>query len=101
TETVARPGSRPERMPVPCRDALAWTTTQGAAIARLDRRIGSLAVGKEADIVLLSASDLTMYPVRDAIGSIVMQGGAAAVDTVLIAGKVLKRDGKLLYPSPH
>jgi cytosine/adenosine deaminase-related metal-dependent hydrolase len=98
TETLEKTGSRPERMPVTCRDALAWTTTQGAAIARLDRRVGSLSVGKAADIVLLSGSDITMYPVRDPVGSIVMQGGAASVDTVLIAGKVVKRNGKLLYP---
>jgi cytosine/adenosine deaminase-related metal-dependent hydrolase len=98
TEALAKTGSRPERMPVTCRDALAWTTTQGAKIARLDRRTGSLAVGKAADVVLLSASDITMYPVRDPIGSIVMQGGAAGVDTVLIAGKVMKRGGRLLYP---
>jgi cytosine/adenosine deaminase-related metal-dependent hydrolase len=39
-----------------------------------------------------------MYPVRDPIGSIVMQGGVAGVDTVLIAGKVMKRNGKLVYP---
>jgi 5-methylthioadenosine/S-adenosylhomocysteine deaminase len=98
TETLEKTGNRPERMSVTCRDALAWTTTQGAAIARLDRRTGSLAVGKAADIVLLSASDITMYPVRDPVGSIVMQGGASGIDTVLIAGKVMKRGGKLLYP---
>jgi 5-methylthioadenosine/S-adenosylhomocysteine deaminase len=98
TEILEKTGSRPSEMPVTCRDALAWTTTQGATIARLDRRTGSLGIGKEADIVLLSASDITMYPVRDPIGSIVMQGGAANVDTVLIAGKVVKRGGKLKFP---
>ncbi len=99
TETLARSGSRPVEMPVTCRDALAWTTTQGAQIARLADRTGSLTVGKAADIVLLSAGDITMFPVRDAVGSIVMQGGAASVDTVLIGGKVVKRGGKLLYPA--
>jgi cytosine/adenosine deaminase-related metal-dependent hydrolase len=98
TQTLEKTGSRPERMPVTCRDALAWTTTEGAAIARLDRRTGSLGVGKAADIVLLAASDITMYPVRDPIGSMVMQGGVANVDTVLIEGRVVKRRGKLVYP---
>jgi hypothetical protein len=36
--------------------------------------------------------------VRDSVGSIVMQGGVAGVDTVLIEGRVMKRGGKLLYP---
>ena len=98
TETLEKAGSRPEAMPTTCRDALAWTTVNGAKVAGLERKTGSLTVGKAADVVLLSAGDITMYPVRDAIGSIVMQGGVGAVDTVLIAGKVMKRNGKLLYP---
>jgi hypothetical protein len=36
--------------------------------------------------------------VRDPVGSIVMQGGVAVVDTVLIAGRAMKRHGKLLQP---
>jgi 5-methylthioadenosine/S-adenosylhomocysteine deaminase len=99
TETVEKTGSRPVEMPVSCRDALAWTTVHAAKIHRLDRRIGSLAVGKAADIVLLSARDITMFPVRDPISSIVMQGGLANVDTVLIEGRVMKRGGKLIYPA--
>jgi 5-methylthioadenosine/S-adenosylhomocysteine deaminase len=98
TEALEKTGSRPEEMPLTCRDALGWTTVWGAKIAGLERRTGSLTVGKAADIVLLSAGDITMYPVRDPIGSIVMQGGVANVDTVLIAGKVMKRNGKLVYP---
>jgi cytosine/adenosine deaminase-related metal-dependent hydrolase len=99
TETLAKTGSRPVETPVTCRDALAWTTISGAKIHRLDGRTGSLTVGKAADIILLSAQDITMFPVRDPIGSIVMQGGVAGVDTVLIAGRVMKRGGKLLYPA--
>jgi 5-methylthioadenosine/S-adenosylhomocysteine deaminase len=99
TEILAKTGSRPVEMPVTCRDALAWTTVQGAKIHGLDGRTGSLAIGKAADIVLLSARDITMFPVRDPIGSIVMQGGLACVDTVLIEGRVMKRHGRLLYPA--
>ncbi|HLH89848.1 MAG TPA: amidohydrolase family protein [Xanthobacteraceae bacterium] len=98
TEMLEKDGNRPVEMPISCREALAWTTVQGAQIARLADRTGSLTVGKAADIVLLSADDIAMFPVRDPIGSIVMQGGLAGVDTVLIAGKVLKRGGKLLCP---
>src|SRR5262249_25821839 len=98
TETLEQAGSRPDEMPLTCRDALAWTTVNGAKVAKLDHRTGSLSVGKAADVVLLSASDSTIFPVRDPIGSIVMQGGVASVDTVLIAGKVVKRNGRLLYP---
>jgi cytosine/adenosine deaminase-related metal-dependent hydrolase len=98
TQLLDETGARPEEMPLTCRHALEWTTVQGAGIARLGHRVGSLTVGKDADIVLLSAQDITMFPVRDPVGSIVMQGGVANVDTVLIAGRVMKRGGKLLYP---
>jgi cytosine/adenosine deaminase-related metal-dependent hydrolase len=98
TEMLEKAGRRPDEMPLSCRHALAWTTVQGAKIAGLARRTGSLTIGKAADIVLLAAGDLAMFPVRDPVGSIVMQGGVASVDTVLIAGKVMKRNGKLLYP---
>jgi cytosine/adenosine deaminase-related metal-dependent hydrolase len=98
TATLAETGSRPEKMPLSCRDALAWTTVNGAKVAGLGDHTGSLTVGKAADIVLLAANDITMFPVRDPVGSIVMQGGVATVDTVLIAGKVMKRNGRLLYP---
>jgi len=98
TETLRRTGGRPERMPVTCRDALAWATVNGARMARLDRTTGSLSPGKAADIVLLRADDITMFPVRDPVASIVMQGGVGVVDTVLIAGRVMKRGGKLLHP---
>src|ERR1700741_1586195 len=59
TETLVKTGKRPEQMAVTCRDALAWTTVQGAQIARLADRTGSLTIGKDADIILLSAGDIT------------------------------------------
>ena len=46
---------------------------------------------------MLRADDLAMFPVTDPVASVVMQGGVANVDTVLVAGRVVKRDGKLLY----
>jgi 5-methylthioadenosine/S-adenosylhomocysteine deaminase len=98
SETLAKRGSRPEKTPLTCRQALEWTTINGAKHAGLDHRVGSLTPGKAADIVLLRADDISMFPVRDPIGSIVMQGGVATVDTVLIAGRVMKRHGKLVYP---
>ena len=86
------------KLPITCRHALEWTTVNGARVAGLDRRVGSLTPGKQADVMLLRGGDLNMFPVRDPIGSVVMQGGVANVDTVLIAGRVMKRNGALLYP---
>ena len=96
-EIHAQTGSRPEAMPVSCRQALEWATINGAKMLGLDHRIGSLAPGKQADIILLRSGDLNLFPVHDPVASAVMQAGVANVDTVLIAGRVVKRGGKLLY----
>jgi len=96
-EILAETGSRPMEMPVTCRQALEWATINGAKMAGLDDRVGSLTPGKQADILLLRADDLAMFPVTDPVASVVMQGGVANVDTVLVAGRVVKRGGKLLY----
>ncbi|MCF8477128.1 MAG: amidohydrolase family protein [Pseudolabrys sp.] len=96
-EMLAETGERPLDMPVTCRQALEWATINGAKMAGLDDKTGSLTPGKQADIILLRTGDLTMYPVTDPVASVVMQGGVANVDTVLVAGRVVKRGGKLLY----
>jgi 5-methylthioadenosine/S-adenosylhomocysteine deaminase len=96
-EILAETGSRPEAIPVTCRQALEWATINGAKMLGLDHRIGSLAPGKQADIILLRSGDLNLFPVHDPVASAVMQAGVANVDTVLIAGRVVKRGGKLLY----
>jgi cytosine/adenosine deaminase-related metal-dependent hydrolase len=46
---------------------------------------------------MLRAGDLNMFPVVDPVTSVVMQASVANVDMVLVAGRVVKRDGKLLY----
>ena len=95
-ETFGKTGSRPEKLPLTCRDALSWVTTDAAKIAGLDHRIGSLTPGKQADLMLLRADDMNMVPMRDVVGCVVMQAGTANVDTVIVAGRVVKRGGKLL-----
>ena len=94
---VSESGSRPQRSALTCRDALSWITTNAAKVAGLDRRTGSLAPGKQADITMLRADDLNMVPAHDVVGCVVMQANAGNVDTVMIAGRVVKRDGKLLF----
>jgi 5-methylthioadenosine/S-adenosylhomocysteine deaminase len=96
-EVLRASGSRPSDIPVTAREALEWTTVNAAKSFRIDRHVGSLAPGKQADIVLLDADGINMFPVYDAAASVVMQAGIVNVDTVLVAGCVVKRNGKLLY----
>jgi len=89
---------KPFDIPVTVRQALEWATINGAKMAGLDHRVGSLTPGKEADMLLLRADDINMQPVWDPVASVVMQAGVANVDTVLVAGRAVKRHGKLLHP---
>ena len=96
-ETLAKTGSRPQQSALTCRDALSWVTTGAAKIAGLNDRIGSITPGKQADIVMLRTDTLNMTPMRDLVGCAVTQAGTANVDTVMIAGRTVKRNGKLLF----
>lgn len=89
-------GERPHPIPVTVKQALGWATTGGARAFRLEDRVGSLSPGKKADIVLLRADDLNMIGVREPANAVVCYANPGNVDTVLVNGRVMKRDGKLL-----
>ena len=91
-------GKLPDTSSIHCREALQWITIEGARMLKMEDRIGSLTPGKQADVLLLRADDLNMWPLHDATTSAVMQASLANVDSVLIAGEFHKRHGKLLYP---
>ena len=78
------------------RDLLSFVTVDAAESCGLDGRTGSLTPGKAADIILLRADDPTVFPVTDPVGTIVTAGHPGLVDTVLVAGRVVKRNGRLL-----
>jgi cytosine/adenosine deaminase-related metal-dependent hydrolase len=94
----AKSGGIPATATVPAGEALDWTTTRGAAMLGLSDRIGSLAPGKQADIAVMSLGALAMWPVHDAVATVVMQGSGARVRDVIVAGAFRKRDGTLLGP---
>lgn len=96
-EMMSREGRGPQQITLTCRDALRWATIDGARMAGIADRTGSLTKGKAADIVLLRASDPNMVPVVDPLASIVLHAGHGNVDTVMVDGEIRKRGGKLTY----
>lgn len=89
-------GTIPPTSTITTREALAWVTVEGARMLQQLDRIGTLAPGKQADLVLLRASDLNMQPVHDPVNSVVFQASLANVDSVMVAGRWKKRAGRLL-----
>lgn len=91
-----RHGTIPPTSTIGTREALSWVTVEGARMLRMLDRIGSLAPGKQADLVVLRATDLNMQPVHDPVSSVVFQASLANVDSVMVAGQWKKRAGRLL-----
>ena len=89
-------GGIPPTSTVTTREALSWVTVEGARMLKQSHRIGSLAAGKQADLVMIRATDLNMQPVVDAVNSVVMQTSLANIDSVMVAGEWKKRNGQLL-----
>lgn len=82
------------------RDALRMATAEGTAVAGLGGVTGTLRPGAQADLVLLDTTRTGMAPANDAIGSVVLSADRSCVDTVLVAGRVVKRAGRLLHHDP-
>jgi cytosine/adenosine deaminase-related metal-dependent hydrolase len=89
-------GSIPPTSTITTREALSWVTVEGARMLQQLDRIGTLAPGKQADLVVIRASDLNMQPVHDAVSSVVFQTSLANIDSVMVGGRWRKREGKLL-----
>jgi 5-methylthioadenosine/S-adenosylhomocysteine deaminase len=79
-----------------CRDVLEFATIEGARCADLERKVGTLTPGKEADVVLLAADRINVWPLNNAPGAVVNVMNPGHVETVLIAGKVRKWRGTLV-----
>jgi 5-methylthioadenosine/S-adenosylhomocysteine deaminase len=78
------------------RDLLEFATIEGARCANLESKVGTLTPGKEADIVLLAADRISIWPLNNAPGMVVNLMNPSQVETVLIGGKVKKWRGNLV-----
>jgi cytosine/adenosine deaminase-related metal-dependent hydrolase len=78
------------------RDVFEFATLQGAKAAGLGDRVGSLTPGKDADIVVLNAGRLNVWPLNNAAGCVVNLMNPANVETVFIGGKLRKWEGRLV-----
>ena len=59
-------------------------------------RVGSLTPGKQADLIMVRATDLNLMPVTDPIAAVVAAAHPGNVDSVMVAGQFVKRSGKML-----
>jgi cytosine/adenosine deaminase-related metal-dependent hydrolase len=94
---VARTRAPAAGLSIRPREALEWATIESARAMGLDAKIGSLTPGKQADIILIDGNDLNLFPVHNPVESVVFHANGGNVDTVMVAGRILKRNKKLRY----
>lgn len=77
-------------------NVLEYATMGGATAFGLQDRIGSISVGKSADLVLLTPDPWAMPYRLDPIGHVVNQGGPESIDLVMVDGKVVRQRGEIV-----
>ena len=81
---------------VTAREALEMATIRGARALHLEREIGSLEAGKRADLIVVALDSLNQTPRYNIYSHLVYATKAADVRTVVIEGRVVMRDRRLL-----
>lgn len=77
-------------------EAVTAATIGGARVLGLEQRIGSLAKGKRADFIVVDKDRPNMVPLYNVYSHLVYAASGADVDTVVIDGRIVMRNGKLL-----
>jgi 5-methylthioadenosine/S-adenosylhomocysteine deaminase len=85
------------KTPVAAREVLEYATVEGARANGLDAKVGTLTPGKQADLIMLRTDRINVTPLNDPATAVVTGMDTGNVDTVLIAGRVMKRRGELLH----
>ncbi len=95
-EPILRERKMPATVSPTVFDALQFATIDGAAAMGLAHEVGSIEVGKAADLITLRTDGLHYMPPAEPVAAAVLQARASDVCHVMVAGRLLKRDGRLV-----
>jgi 5-methylthioadenosine/S-adenosylhomocysteine deaminase len=94
-DALAR-GERVATVELHQRDMLRLATLDGARVWNLDSEVGSLRPGKQADIAVVDMRSPHLDGFGDPVAVMALGAGPADVETVIVGGDIVKRDGKLV-----
>lgn len=77
-------------------DVFRLATLGGAEALNLAHLVGSVEVGKRADLLVLDADSVNLGGAGDPVAAIVMNASGEDVKTVFVDGEIVKRDGRLV-----
>jgi cytosine/adenosine deaminase-related metal-dependent hydrolase len=89
-------GNSPTPNLITARQVLRWATLDGAKVAGIADRTGSITPGKKADLVIIETKSPNVAPVIDPVAAVVCAADVSNVDTVIVDGRILKRGGRLV-----
>lgn len=81
---------------MPARDIVQMATIEGAKVLGLDAKVGSLEVGKCADLVRISLDSPRMTPIYDIYAALVFAANSSDVRDVMINGNWVAKNGVAL-----
>lgn len=77
-------------------EILKMATIEGAKVLGLDSEIGTLEPGKKADMIFIKTDKIHLCPENDVCANIVYSANGADVDTVIIDGKLIMQNRKMI-----
>ncbi len=89
-------GTLPTPDLIDSRQVLRWATIEGAKVAGVADRTGSITPGKKADLVIIDTKAVNVAPVIDPVGAVVCAADISNVRTVLVDGRIVKDDFRLV-----
>jgi 5-methylthioadenosine/S-adenosylhomocysteine deaminase len=81
---------------LPAEQALRMATIESAKLLRIDSEVGTLEVGKRADLILIDLNKPHLQPVHDLYSLIAYSATGADVDTTIVNGQILMQGRQLL-----
>ena len=84
------------RKPMPARDVIAMATREGAEVLGMSADIGTLEVGKAADVIRISTSAPRVQPIYDVYSTLVFATMPEDVTDVMVSGRWLMKDRRVL-----
>ncbi|WP_434310029.1 amidohydrolase [Hominifimenecus sp. rT4P-3] len=87
--TLIHKGNKKSATSVSAVDALQMATIKGAQALGLEQEIGSIAVGKKADLAILNLREPQMMPQQDLIAALSYSANGSEVETVLVDGEIV------------
>jgi len=95
TAALLAKGVSGEASALPAHQALQMATLNGAKALGLSDKIGSLTVGKQADITAIDLNQLETQPIYDVISTLIYSANRSQVSDVWVAGKALLKNHTL------